>query len=314
MSKKITKLTIFSLLVLTSILFGTMFASGATIAVADGVVFVKPLTGQTMSGLTQINVTNSTTFYDWINCSFYLKSVGLTANTTWTPIGNVKNNTKSITNFSYNTANKFEDGNDYYLNATCFNTSVDIGYAIITITIDNTIPTTPTTLSPASNTLITSTTAQTFTGTLVNTSTTSCSYTIARGGADSGNDYTSASGTFTGTGCSFSKTFTDTLDNGLWYWTLIASDETNTSRTASQILNVQIPPTGGNICVSTGGQNGDNGCVCQSGYVYTEDGCVTSACANDPTQCNVPPANTSYVFWVVLVVVIVILVILFKRR
>lgn len=243
-NKKITALLILGIFLLAVSSF-TVIASD--VYVANGVVFVSPLAGGITGGTLFLNVSNVTgVFNQLVNCTFYAKSAGKTANITQADLGTAGNNTNKNVNISFDsTHGVLEDGNDYIFNATCRNLTNDVTDRTITgVIINNGVPTAPT-LSPATNTLITTTTAQTFTGTVVDANTTSCTYAIGRGGVSTiSGDTTTGTATYSSTTCTFSKTFSNQGDNGNWYWTITASDESNTS-TSTGILQVNIPPVGG---------------------------------------------------------------------
>lgn len=217
----------------------------SAVYVADKVDFVSPVASGVVRDLIALNVSNASGFNQMVNCTFYAKSAVKTGNTTQAALGTFDNESIRAVYGTFNTSTTLEDGNDYIFNATCRNKTNDVTDRLISsVVIDNGVPTVPT-LSPATDTLITTATAQTFTGTVVDAKTTSCTYVIGRGGVSTTSaDTTSGTATYSSTTCTFSKTFSTQTDNGNWYWTITASDESNTS-TSTGLLQVNIPPVGG---------------------------------------------------------------------
>lgn len=248
-------------------LFAFMFSIMSVSALeADNVTIVTPGASGTLSGSSAVfNVTLVTGYEaeNWTSIRIYLQSASLTANTTealataW-----ITNTTDLMLNGTLDST-VFEDGNDYTFKAQLFNGTDYVNQTRTGITIDNTVPQTPT-LSPATNTQNpqTSSTTQTFTATVTDANTTSCTYVIARGGASSGDDYISGSGTYSGSSCTFTKAFTSTTDNGDWQWYVTASDETNTSTSGSNTFSVQLPASNG----GTGGTGGSGSGSSGGGY------------------------------------------------
>jgi hypothetical protein len=185
---------------------------------------------------------------NWTAAKIYVKSAALTANTSWALMASIANTT-NINYISTINTTKLEDGNDYSFNCTLLNGTKNIDVVRSGLTINNGVPTTPT-LSPATNTLVTSAGTQTFTGTVVDRETTSCAYVIGRGGTSTTSaDTTSGTGNYSGTSCTFTKAFgtstSPTADNGDWYYYVTASDESNTTASAQNVMQVQIASVGG---------------------------------------------------------------------
>lgn len=207
---------------------------------------VTPASSAVISGNYVLNVTNGT-MNEIINCTWYAKSVS-TANSSYINITllstNLSASDKDI-NFTFDST-LLEDSNDYSIYATCANDTLIQNTSVATgVTIDNTIPQAPT-LSPSSNSASPQTSAvyQTFSGTVTNKNTTSCTYVIARGGATSGNDYTAGTATYSSSTCSFTKAFNSTADNGDWIWSITASDGTNTTQSSSNHFVLSLPGSG----------------------------------------------------------------------
>ncbi|MEA3248146.1 MAG: hypothetical protein U9Q73_00395 [Nanoarchaeota archaeon] len=207
-------------------------------------VLVSPSTGGTLSGANAVlNVTNGT-LIEMLNCTWYAISSS-TANSTAVSIGVQTNESVSADHINMTfDSTILEDSNDYNVYAQCFNATSDETTVYSTgVIIDNTVPTSPT-ISPADLSSITSSGTQTFTGTVVDAETTSCTYTIYRGGSSS--DGSAGSGVYSGTSCTFTKAFSSSADNGVWHATIIASDGTNTTSSVSKVT-VSIPGAGGGL-------------------------------------------------------------------
>lgn len=275
------------------------------VVVENGVNFILPTNGQSISQNMTIQIVNVTSVFNQINnCTLYIKSPS-TANSSWVDMGTFLNTTLSYVNGTYNTT-YLEDSNDYTLNATCRNQSNDIGYKTITITVDNTIPIAPSSLSPANNEVISTSGSQTFSSTVTNSKTTSCTYTIARGGATSGNDYTSGTATYSASTCSFTKTFTDSNDNGEWYWKITASDGTNTTNSATNIVSAQFAGGGGGL---PGTPTQDDQATCQSlgsNYVWSNGVCYMVN-SNPNSQSN------NLIWWIIGIIIAIVVVVFIAK-
>ena len=102
------------------------------------------------------------------------------------------------------------------------------------------------TITPSTNTLITSSTTQTFTGTFTNNAT-SCSYAIGLGGTSTSSVETKeGSITPSGATCTFTKSFNTSADNGNWYWYINSVNETVVNET-----NAWLNATGYTLSTST---------------------------------------------------------------
>ena len=213
------------------------------VSAAPTVTLISPSASSTISGTTILNVSVTSPTSNF-TCKFYAKSSS-TANNTWSLLATQLNTTATTSNTTFDST-VIEDSNDYIFNATCYNDTDTWGSDTNTgITVDNTIPQAPT-LSPSTNTLVTSATTQTFTGTVADENTTGCTYVIGRGGTSlSSEDTTSGTATYSGTTCTFTKTFSDQSDNGDWYWYITASDGSNTTDSVTNVLQVQIAPSSG---------------------------------------------------------------------
>jgi len=236
-----------------NILIGIMFIAIAMFAIsmvsAATITVTTPASSAVISGTSALKATSSGISDGNWSCIFYAKSAS-TANSTWTAITTaLSNNTAGIgTNTTINSSFAsagLEDSNNYYFNATCYNdTNVWSAPATSSIQVNNTVPTAPSSTTPVTATQVTTTTTQTFSGTVTNRETTGCNYVIARGGATSGADYLSGTGTYSESTCSFTKTFSSSVDNGIWFWYLTASDESDTTPSAVKQLQVSFVGSG----------------------------------------------------------------------
>lgn len=275
-----------NLLVIVSFLLSIFVIASVSAAdltlTATNVTVVTPLAGGNFTGNHSVvnasfncsmdwsaeDIANSSWAYalqNWTAIKIYLQSASLSGNTTVVDITNttgaatlnisdatnpnnawIKNST--IVDFNGTIDSSiFDDATDYTFTCSLYNGSDYVNKTRTSITIDNGVPPTPT-LSPSSNTLVTSETTQTFTATVTDVNVTSCTYVIGRGGTDLASaDTTSGSGTYSTTSCTFTKTFSDQGDNGDWWWDVTASDGTNTTKSVLNILQVQIAPSGGGV-------------------------------------------------------------------
>lgn len=225
----------FLLFTITAILLTSFAYAAVTINV--------PANDATVTGNNAINVSVTDNKGNF-SCVIYFKSVS-TANSTWSKIVTLSNNTigggwATGLNNTFNSA-LVEDSNDYLINASCYNLTAFMGDDTNTgIIVQNTVPTAPTSVSPSDNTLITSKGAQTFSGTVINAKTTGCTYTLLKGGTS----VETGAATYSGSTCSFTKTFGSSIDNDLWSVILTASDGTDTASTTTT-MNVQLAGIGG---------------------------------------------------------------------
>ena len=224
-------------------LFVFLLASVFLLTMVSAVpVLVAPATGGTLTGASAVlNATNGTVT-EMLNCTWYASSAS-TANSSAVSIGAQTNESASATNINMTfDSTILEDSNDYVVYATCFNsTGSETTTSATGVIISNTNPTAPT-LTPADQTTVTATGTQTFTGVVVDATTTGCTYTIYRGGSPSDGD--SGTAVYSTTSCTASKAFSTTADNGVWWVTMTATDGTNTASTTNKI-NVNLPGLGG---------------------------------------------------------------------
>lgn len=243
-------------------LLALMFSMVGVMALeADNVTIVTPASAGSLVGATapfNISLVTGYEAENWTSVRIYLQSAGLTANTTealatdW-----VANETDLILNGTLDST-VWEDGNDYIFKAQLFNGTDYVNKTVTGITIQNTVPQAPTITSHSNHQVISTTGAVTFSFTVTDANTTSCTYSIARGGATSGGDYYSGAGTYSGSTCSFSKTFSGSVDNGAWYVSTTASDGTDTTASGNTIVDVNIPANSGGLPGGDSGTGGDD--------------------------------------------------------
>ena len=237
MGKK--NLTLICLALFSLFLFSMISVSALE---SDNITIVTPGASGVMTGDSAVFNCSLVAGYEdenWTTAYVYLQSAGLTANTTETLMATVENTTVYDLNGTLDSTT-IEDGNDYIFKCSLFNGTDYVNATRTGITIDNGVPTAPT-LSPASYDSVTSSGTQTFTGTVTDPETTSCTYTIYRGGSTA--DGEAGSGSYSGSSCTFTKAFSTTADNGDWLWTITASDGTNTTSTSAH-LTVSLPGQG----------------------------------------------------------------------
>jgi hypothetical protein len=237
---------------LLSILLGILFLLTVVSAVPT---LVAPTNGGTLTGASAVlNVTNGT-LIEMLNCTWYASSAS-TANSTAVSLGSAVNATASAKFINRTFASTIlQDSNDYVVYSTCFNATTNQTTASATgVIVSNTNPTAPV-LTPADQTIVRTAGTQTFTGVVVDATTTGCTYTIYRGGSSS--DGNAGTAVYSGTSCTASKTFSTTADNGLWYVTMTASDGVGTASTTNKI-NVILPGLGGGHMASST-ENSDAG-------------------------------------------------------
>lgn len=220
-------------------------------AVSAAPTLVTPASSATVSGASVVWNASNGTIIGVTSCSLWVKSVS-TANSTYVNVSTAANASANALyiNGTFDSST-FEDSNDYSMLVTCSNStagSASNSTANTGITIDNTVPQAPTSLTPSSYTVNSSTGTYTFSSTVVNANTTSCTYTIGRGGTSSSSlDTTTAAATYSGSTCSFTKTFSSSSNNGDWYWFITASDGTNTTNSVTNILDVRIAGSNGGL-------------------------------------------------------------------
>lgn len=216
-----------------SFLLATLLSLTFVIAATGTVSLDLPTDGSSNSGTFVLNVTNSS-FDEMNNCTFTIASSS-TANTS-VSIGTFANDTLDNVNATFDSTT-IEDSDDYLLTASCRNSSNDQATDTATITIDNTAPATPTSLSPATATIDTDGSVV-FSGTVVGANTTGC--TLVFSGLNPGS--TSYAMTHTGNTCTYTHS---SVPEQTYSWYITASDGTNSSSASAITLQVDVPNGGG---------------------------------------------------------------------
>lgn len=264
--------------------------------VSATVTLIAPASSGTVSGATyETNASISgVSFHQVTNCTIYGRSASLTANTTFVNLNVTNNESSNQTQFlgSFNSS-ELEDGSDYIFYATCMNvsgapinvTNSSLNTAII---VNNTQPDAPSGVSPASGSQVTASGTQTITSTVTDRETTACTYTFYRDGSSADSASISGSGTYSGSTCSFSKSITSNADNGLYYWTITASDGLDSATTAGT-MNIGLPGGSGGLPPGDYQQSGNQ--IVQTG------------------------TGTNSTVWIVIVVIIIgLLIINFRKK
>jgi cobalamin biosynthesis Mg chelatase CobN len=228
--KKINLLVslVFSLFLLT--ILTTSFVSGA-------ITLVTPAGSSTVGGTSpfQVIVPSADSGGVAFNCTLYAKST-LTANNSWVYLKVVLNNTVGHGNGT-SVNNTFasatlEDANNYIFNATCRNITKVIGSVTNSvILVDNIVPTAPSALTPTSDTDGT----VDFSSTVVGRETTSCILYFT--GSNPGLSSYAMVHTIGTNTCTYSSL---SMPEQTYNWYVTASDETNTTNSATQTTNVDV--------------------------------------------------------------------------
>ncbi len=222
---KINKYTIGLLLVLTISLIGCVSATS--------VVLESPTDSESVTGLFILNASIDSNSSNYQNCSWYVKSAGLTANTSWITIGDqVANTTQGFWGTTYNTTNNIEDGSDYIFNVSCTNATNTLSDVSSNVVVDNTVPVAPTSLSPTSES-VDDDGSVTFSGTVDGNETTACTLNFPNKNPGS----SSYSMTHTGDTCTYTIS---SLPEETYDYYLTASDGTNTSDSSTLRFGVSI--------------------------------------------------------------------------
>lgn len=210
-----------------------------SISFAMAGTMVTPASSATLGGTVALNASGT----NLQNCTFYAGS-SLTANTTWTQIAFSSNQTvlKGSINTTFDSAS-LEDATDYSFNATCRNLTNSLTAQTLTtsITVDNTVPVAPSSLTPTSS----SDGSASFSSTVTGTRTTAC--TLLFTGANPGQpSYTM---THSGSTCTYSLS---AMPGMIYTYYVRASDGTNTTDSATQQLNVDYGKSGGKFLQQQG--------------------------------------------------------------
>lgn len=271
-------------------LFSILFILVVTLSLSSAAVTLnRPAASSGMGGAgISFNVTvpetdSGTNF----TCKLYAQST-LTANSSWVLLATAHNNTAggglvNQTNSSFSSL-VLEDANNYQFNATCWNQTNWIDDAVNTaVTVDNTIPQAPTSLSPTSDT----DGSVDFSATVTSANTTSC--TLFFPNLNPG----SSSYSMTHSGGTCTATVNPMAEQG-YDWYVRASDETNTTDSSTENVRVDLSTSSGKTAL-----------LYNAGLINNEGKTLDT----DPKEniLNKP------IFWISVIIVIT-LIILIRRR
>lgn len=267
------------LIVITVLTFSVM-------SVMASLSFVRPPASGVVQGQYVLNVSESAQYLR--NCSFYALSPS-TANSSWTYLGIYVNNISiNITHLNGTfSSGILEDSNDYTFNASCYNNSgYFYGVTRASITVDNSIPDTPT-LTPATGTRDTDGSV-TFTGAVNGSETTGC--ILYFDGTNPG----SSSYTMSHSGNSCTYTISAVPEQSYKGY-VTASDGTNTSTSSTNTVISDL---------NTGGAKGG-----ALWYLDQQSGGQTLSVASTETE-----TNKTAIIIVIILVIIAVAVVINKRR
>lgn len=285
------------LLALASLTF--MFAFLSIIS-ATNVTLGSPATSGNVVGTYNFNTSFDPSFTNVANCSFYAVSAS-TANSSLVNVSTGINSTTNQTfvSGSFNSA-KLEDANTYTFLAACWNvTATQINSSNSTsVTIDNTVPTVASALSPTNLVTNTSTGTYNFSATLDNPTSTGCTVFIS---STNSNVFSPLTTTNSTTLCYATKDFNSSGTNGDYFYTIQSTDGTNYTN-ATNTLYVRIA-----------GSNGGVADTQQAQQVQNQNTLALALAGGSPST----PSNSdnTWVWWVVgIIVIITILYFLFKKK
>jgi hypothetical protein len=217
-----------------------VFLSMNVVSAADAVAtFRTPAASATIGENATLNITIANVpLMGNFTCRVYASST-LTGNSSWTLLAELNNNTLGVgTNVGVNgTFNSIilEDANNYIFNASCFNNShwwtQDTNTGVV---VDNTVPVAATGLTPTTDT----DGVVSFSSTVTGSRTTSC--TLRFPGINPGSS--SYTMTHSGSTCTYTSL---TMPEQTYTYYVRASDESNTTDSAVQTLNVDVKTGGG---------------------------------------------------------------------
>lgn len=195
---------------------------------------VTPATSGILSGTSAVLNASSSYITEMLNCSWYASSTS-TANSTAVLIRNITNSSISQTylNTTFN-SNLLEDSNDYVVYAICYNGTYtnETSASSTGVVIDNTIPQTPSSLSPSASSTDDDG-AVTFSGTVTGVNTTGCTLYF------SGKNPGASSYTMTHSSNTCTYSFTSMPEETYDYY-ITASDGTNTTDSATTRFDISI--------------------------------------------------------------------------
>lgn len=244
------------------------------------------------------NLTNTINNSVSYNCSFWARSLGSTANTSWFLIGNRTNDTTNgIVNITFN-SRIFEDGADYIFNATCYeamaynvsaNKTDNVSRNVI---IDNTRTGTPTGLAPITTTNV----SFDFSANVLAANVTNCTLIFTQGNPGLTN-YTM---THSGGACTYTAT---NVPEQSYIWFVRASDGTNNTDSDTQTTRIDVRTSAGKGAV-----------LAQQEGVKSEGGALFSVANPNGTGVNFRLVGIPVWVWVIIAAVVVIGIVAVRRN
>ncbi len=208
---------------------------------------ISPTTSSVLSGDEAFLNASSDSLTSIMNCSWYAKSTS-TANSSYVLIKLQANETTEATyiNSTFDSS-LLQDSNDYQFYSVCYNDTANETSAVLSsITIDNTIPQAPSSLSPVTGTLYNKLSEKdiTFSATVSGANTTGC--TLYFVGTNPG----SSSYTMTHTGDTCTYSLTNTPESTYSYY-ITASDGTNSTSSSTLNFQYRLPSTKAPVTTTT---------------------------------------------------------------
>lgn len=222
---------------LLGIIFSVSFVSAASGASSSNVTIVLPGVAGTLTETAYVFNCSMHAGYEEENYTtgyIYMKSAS-TANSSWATMKDAFDNTTAVDFNGTLDSSAVEDANDYIFNCTLWNGTDYISATRTGLTIDNTVPTAASSLSPSNNIIDTDGTVN-FTGTATDSETISCTLNFV--GTNPG--YSSYIGVYSTTSCSYQLT---AIPEQTYNWYITLSDGTNTTK--STVYTVNIDSTSG---------------------------------------------------------------------
>lgn len=243
------------------------------------------------------NVSGTVNFINITSCQIWGSSSS-TANSTALNLSQAQNGTLNAVyvygNLNLSTLRGIEDSNDYSIYAVCTNSSAGAllqqNSSAVTITIDNGVPTAPTSLSPSSNSQDSDGIIN-FSATVTGTATTGC--TLLFNGRNPGSaTYTMTHG---GNLCYYSfDSSTSKIPEETYNYTIRASDGSNTTDSVGTSFSVLLTKTGGN-------------------YLFNNPAASRESTSKALAIGNVPGIGISW-WWVIGIVAIVVIITIAKKK
>lgn len=224
-----------------TIIYGLMLALVASVVLAATATINSPASGS-ITGAFNFNVTiGGTTPSAFDNCTIEVNSAN-TANSSYVSLGTVNNGTSAANatensnlNGSLSTS-QVQDAATYTIRATCYNSTnasnTIVSAEVSSITIDNTVPSTPTVTFPTASSTYTNDSLVWQVG-VTGANTTACTLVFV---GQSPSSQTSYGMTHSGNQCTQSFT---AVPSGMYTWYVTATDGTNSSSSSNSLVEFQ---------------------------------------------------------------------------